>query len=241
MKKRHRPLADCDRDSLAVSRSIAIPDRIRPWASLWLVVHLFTVCLALSANLIPSELQLRLLGAVGFYASTINQAYGLLPFEMVQGSEHDHLFAFQVHVANSAGDQWQSVLPPSITSPAKTNHAWKRFMRLSGMLAVQEEHAIVTKLCEAATRSFEDQHSATVDSVRMVRQIVPSFEQDLLIAQGQQEIIARELEDEVLYQARIVRFPDGRLAFVPETSSTRAARTRVGNAHPTQEPVSPRP
>ncbi len=208
------------------SHSLPTPSKIRPLISLWLVVHFFTLCLALSANLIPSELQMRLLGAVGPYASSLNQAYGLLPFEMIQGSELDHHFLFQIHCADTEKNSWRAVLPGSNSTASQSPHSWKRFMRLSGMIATQEEHAIVAKLCEAAVQEFENRTKLPVDGVRLVRQVVPSFEQDLLISHGQREIIAGELQDDVLYQAKVVRFADGRIAFVPQTNATRAARSR---------------
>lgn len=201
------------------------PVAVRPWASLWITIHFFSICVCLSANLAPSELQRRIMKMLAPYTLTTHQDYGAVPLEMTRGDSLalDWKHVFELHDAET--DIWHRLDQPSQFF-SRADRRWASFNRMLAIAAIDKSDPLVHLLMTRAIDVHRHQNGRKADEVRLVQQKVFDYASDLALSRG--ELPETDRQDKVLYHCRVVELADGRIRLMPLYESTRTTKSLVG-------------
>ena len=198
---------------------------VRPWLNLWLTVHFFALAVCLAANFASSELERRILKVLAPYTVLLHQNYGGVPLEMTRGTDSDFPHVFQVHVAGKPSDDWQTV-SPNHTGLSVVDRRWSAFQRRVAVVAGAKDDDLALLLME---RSMIQQVAAAtdqLDGVRLVRRTSLSYAADRARVAG--ELPIEQLQDQTLYEYRLVHLDGERVKLLPVLESTRTSKSLLG-------------
>ena len=198
----------------------------RSWLSLWLVVHFFVLTICLIHNNGSSQAVRRVQQLTGPYSVGLLQDYGARPLEMTLGSRRSMPHLIQLHLSGTDDQQWETVAPVESPWIQPIDERWRNYQHMLALAADEDNEELINILLEhAAGRAKEA--SMQVDAVRLVRPAVLSYDQSEQYRDGR--LLAKELDDTVLFEARIVSMPDDQIKLLPVLEPTRRAVSREGS------------
>ncbi len=186
----------------------------RVWVSLLIVLQLGLLCLNLSANLAPSFLHGNVLAWLAPVNVTTAQDYIFLPLELTHAGTIDA--PLQVEYRQASSEAWRPVPLLDPADVARTR--WHNVGRLTCWIAEQQPSSdVLPELAAQVLRSAQAQGQVEQASeIRFYQPHVLSFDEDLVVAEGQGEFISSTLSGEVLYAVHVVTGPNGEIGVVPE-------------------------
>lgn len=195
-----------------------VPSAFRPWIHLGLTIHFFALLVCLASNLAPSELQLRLLKLLSPYTVGLHQDYGAVRLEMTRGTDID--FDHQIQFRKSRDEPWQ-LLAPTKSWADWLDRRWPNFVRLMAIAARDQNDELVYALLEHAAKLRIATGSQPQD-VRFLRRATLSIASDRASSSG--VLSPAELEDNALYECRVIYLDDGRIRLLPVLKSLRTTK-----------------
>lgn len=150
-------------------------DNTRAFVSLLLFIHLFIVLICLAANLIPSELEMRLLQLFQPYAQLLNFDLDGTRYYLTHATENDvdHRWeVLPVELGDGTGEGWQ-VLRQGL----RGSERYLRYQRFADALAyAAESDELPSLMAEGVARHYERQLQIPLQEVRCRRHALQSFE-----------------------------------------------------------------
>ena len=226
-------------EALASDSAVPAVFPARLLVSLLIVFHLAALIIALSANLTPSFLQGELNTYLAPYHVTTGQDYLMLPLELTHGASMDRPFSVQFRL--SGNPNWHDMdLPGAVTvrngATRFTRSRWPNFSRLLVWIMENEpESELLSEFASQCVRHLEatesnksadlrnDESSEAITEIRFIQPHVLSFDEALIVAEGQEELIAEELSPEILYHGYVVRI-GSEIGLIPAEDSSRTAK-----------------
>lgn len=195
-------------------------DTRRAWLSVWVVVHFFILAICLIQNNGSSYLVRRLQQLFSPYAVAIGQDYGARPLEMTTDTERSRLHLLQYHLRDAAPDTWNTVEPSDLPFVSKLDPRWRNFQHLLALAATENNEELIYFVFDhIAQRTHAQQMS--IDGVRLMRKATLSFAQNELYREGQ--LPAEDLNDQVLFEVRVIAMTAGQIRLLPVLERTRRA------------------
>jgi hypothetical protein len=190
--------------------------------SLFMIVHLFFVFVALSANLAPSPLQSRLLQRFSFYTQLLNIDPNFARYYLTHATEEDVDHRVEIVSSTGGSPSEQVIRLPAEGFRGAENY--KRQQRLARVLAfVAEEEALAGYLARAIGEHAVQQRNVTPEQVRVRRHLLQGRE---VIINGRPE--ERDPDSELYYRtpyaANCIVLDDGRVQVVRVEEAGQVAR-----------------
>lgn len=211
-----------------------LQDAIRSWLSVWLVIHFFALVLSLLTSVGTSDAERRLLRVLAPYVVGLHQDYARAPLQMTRGQEVDFQHVLQFHLSSAAADAWQVIGPP--TGPlSRLDLRWSALERHLARAAAAENEDLLHLIYEQAIVRLSQEDGHAVDGIRLARHATLSYEDDE--AQRAGELRESALDDEILFECRVVELSPGRFKLIPVLEATRRAKSllgQIGNALPSE-------
>lgn len=202
--------------SVGMPRSPTLSEAKRSWLSLWLVVHFFVLIVCLVQNNGSSFLVRRLYQLTGPYSTALMQDYGAWPIEMTTGALRSRPHRIQVHKIGAATDQWETVEDSSSQAGLVGDGRWRNFSHMLAVAAAENNEELVYIVFHHLANRRRG-----MDAIRLLRTATLSYAQTEQYIAGR--LPAEDLNDSVLYEARIVLMPDDHIKLLPVLEKTRRA------------------
>lgn len=197
-------------------QSPSISEAKRPWLSLWLVVHFFILIVCLVHNNGSSFLVHRLYQLTGPYSTALMQDYGARPIEMTTGTQRSHPHHLQVHRPGAAANQWEPLEEGVSQVGLVIDGRWRNFEHMLAVAAAENNEELVFVVFHHWAN-----RQRGIDAIRLVRNSTLSYAQNEQYIAG--KLPVDDLNDSVLYEARIVSMPDGQIKLLPVLEKSRRA------------------
>ncbi len=202
----------------------------RKWISLLIAIHFATMAIALSANLAPSFLHGEVLPWLAPLHVTSGQDYILLPLELTHAAKIDLPMAVEIRLVDQ--QKWRSLALPQIADkPAvadsqqivnwsSSRSRWPNLSRLITWIALEQPSSTVLpefsfQLLKYAAAHEQDIEIDQIAEIRLVQPHVLNYDEFVQLNRGQGELLANQLDAEIIYGAHVVHTATGEIRLLP--------------------------
>ena len=189
-------------------------------------LHFMALIVALSSNWAPSFLQGELMNLLSPYLTTTHQAYGSSPLQLTHAEQVD--FPLQIQWLQDGSDNWQ--IEDSLT---RAGANWKNFSRVIKIIGVDlPESEVLSEVGLRLVQQIESRESVEVKAVRFVVSHVLSFDEDLAIATGREELLGDDREPTIIFDAVVIRKAGTPIGLIPQQDASRTSKAVSARALP---------
>lgn len=190
------------------------------------VLHFMALLVALSSNRAPSYLQGELMNWLAPYLTTTHQSYGSIPLQLTHGEQVD--FPLQVEWLADGDPNWQAE-----ASLTQAGARWTSFARVIQVIGIDlPESEILSELGLKLVKQIEARESVAVREIRFVVNHVLSFDEDLAIATGREELLSDDRQPAIVFDAVVVRQADSPIGLIPQQDASRTSKAVSAKAFP---------
>lgn len=189
-------------------------------------LHFIALLVALSSNRAPSYLQGELMNWLAPYLITTHQSYGAIPLQLTHAEQVD--FPLQVEWLADGDAAWQVE-----DSLSRTGSKWTNFARIAQIIGIDmPESEILSELGLKLVQQIEARESVQVKEIRFVANHVLSYDEDLAIATGREELLSDDREPAVVFSAAVVREAESPIGLIPQQDASRTSKAISARTFP---------
>ena len=192
--------------------------------SIWLVIHLFCIAVALTSNVAPSVLQVRLWDVLAIYTRTLNFDLNFTPYELTHAGPDDVDHRIEVLPANAdpaVSANWIVVGMDGF----RAADGYKRFQRLAKVTAFLVDSDRDEAAAEVALHvaKYQLHHAGVVPAKIRIRKHWLQSRDVFRNGTPAQRDPDAESYFEVVYQANAIVFDDNTISIVKDEEASQVA------------------